>query len=128
MRTCSLGTPEHSERDQHDSDGELHAVLGHPRQRRPHRHADNGYHQYGGDRGSGGQWNVVLIGAEGQGDECDFQALKQDALVRQREGVPVEHLAAALNAGPPGRRERRLEHHRFVVQRLVPAGAQDGLA
>src|SRR6185312_1285190 len=50
---------------------------------------------YSGDRGSGGQWNVVLIGAESQGDECDFQALEQDALVRQREGVPVARRAAA---------------------------------
>ena len=70
VRTRSLGTPEHPERDQHDPDGELHAVLRNAGQRRPHRDADNGHHQYGGDRGGGGQWDVVLIGAEGQGDEC----------------------------------------------------------
>ena len=59
---------------------------------------------------------------------ADFQALEQDALVRQREGVPVDHQAAALGAGLPGRGQSGLEHHRLVVQRLVPAGAQDRLA
>ena len=100
VRTRSLGSPEHPERDQHDPDDELHAVLRNAGQRRPHREADGGHHQHSGDRGGGGQWDVVLIGAEGQGDECHFQALEHDALVRQREGVPVDRQAAALERRP----------------------------
>ena len=60
---------------------------------------EGGHHEHGQAGGRRGQRDVVLVGAEGEHDERDLQALEQNAFERDRERVAVE-----VVGDRPGRR------------------------
>ncbi len=71
---------------------------------------------------------VVVVGAERQRDEHDLEALENDTLERQREGIPVGD--GATTFARYGLRGRELVgvDLLLVVQCLVAARSQDRLA
>ena len=68
----------------------------------------------------------MLVGAEGEDDERDLEALEENAFERDRERVPVER---APVAGGGARSFGLLRKGRgFVVQRLQASRAKDRFA
>ena len=128
MGAGALGSPEGTERRQHDADDELHRVLRHPRERGPDgdpRRATTTTAATAATAASGRLW---LVAAEGQRDEHDLETLEHHALERQGERVPVGDHAPPLGRRLTGRPPPRRVDQRLVVQGLVAAGPQDRLA
>ena len=127
VRSGALDGPEGAEGRQHQTDRELDRVLGHPRQRRTHQHADDGDQRRALRRRRPRRAAMpALRAAERDHDERDLEPFEQHALEGDRERVPVETGAlagAACGLGALLREDRLL-----VVQGLVPARAQDRLA
>src|SRR6202034_3036099 len=104
---------------------ELHRVLRNPRERRMDRDAGKDYERHGNARGCGRQTDVVLGGSEGDDDEDDVEAFKEDALEGDRERVGVD--AAGGLARLTGRGALCFEDRLLVVERLETRRAQDRL-
>src|SRR5262249_22143248 len=102
LPTGAFDSPGCPERREHDTDHKFHAVFRYPRQRCADRDSGAGADRDGADGGDGGETDVVLVAAEGDRDEGDFEALEKDALERQGERVPVGY-----GTDPPGGRRTR---------------------
>ena len=108
-------------------DGELDRVFGHARKRRTQRDSDGDDEHERCGRTERRERDASLGAPERQDDERHLEPLEEHALERQREAVRVD--AVAYASGLRSRLVELLSEDRvLVVQRLVPARAQDRLA
>ena len=68
----------------------------------------------------------MLVGAEGQDDECDLESFQEHALEGDRERIPVER--TLLERHGPRRLGFLGEDRLFVVHGLEPRRAENRLA